>query len=74
MLSDHGKGTITAQNVDLSNCDREQIQFCRAIQPQGVLLVLSEPDFIIQQISANTEAMFGLVSKDLLGRSLDQLP
>ena len=39
--------------ADLSNCEREQIQYAGAIQPHGALLLLSEPDLIIVQISAN---------------------
>ncbi len=73
MVPNHGEGTITAQNVDLSNCDREQVQFCGAIQPHGVLLVLSEPDFMIRQISANTKTTLGLASQDLLGHPIDRL-
>jgi two-component system, chemotaxis family, sensor kinase Cph1 len=73
MPPNHGEEIITAQNVDLSNCDREQVQFCGAIQPHGVLLALSEPDFIITQISANTIATLGLASQDLLGHPIDRL-
>jgi chemotaxis family two-component system sensor kinase Cph1 len=43
--------------VDLTNCDREPIHLPGSIQPHGILLVLSEPDFIIQQISANTQTI-----------------
>ena len=70
MPPNHGEAVITAQNVDLSNCDREQVQFCGAIQPHGVLLALSEPDFVITHISANTEATLGLASQDLLATRL----
>ena len=38
MPPNRGEEIITAQNVDLSNCDREQVQFCGAIQPHGVTL------------------------------------
>jgi chemotaxis family two-component system sensor kinase Cph1 len=62
---------VTAQNVDLSNCDREQVQFCEAIQPHGLLFVLSEPDFTIRRVSGNVQSMLGLAPQELLGRSID---
>lgn len=65
--------TITAQNVDLSNCDREQVQFCNAIQPHGILLVLDEPDFTIRRASANTNSLLGLTPNELLGQSIDRV-
>jgi chemotaxis family two-component system sensor kinase Cph1 len=65
--------TITAQNVDLSNCDREQIQFCEAVQPHGVLLALSEPDFLIRRVSANVLQRLGLRPEELLNRSLERI-
>lgn len=64
---------ITARNVDLSNCDKEQIQFCGAIQPHGLLIAVQEPDLIVRHISANAEAMLGLSPDELLGRPLDRL-
>ena len=45
--------------ADLSNCEREQIQYAGAIQPHGALLLLSEPDLIIAQISANAAHFLG---------------
>lgn len=37
--------------ADLTNCEREQIQFAGSIQPHGILLVLREPTLeIIQEI------------------------
>ena len=39
--------------ADLSNCEREQIQLAGSIQPHGALLVVSEPDGVIVQASAN---------------------
>lgn len=67
------KGTVTAHNVELSNCDREQVQFCEAIQPHGLLLTLSEPDFLIRRVSANVTSMLGLTPDQLLGRSIDHI-
>jgi light-regulated signal transduction histidine kinase (bacteriophytochrome) len=42
--------TITAKNVDVSNCDREQIQFVGAILSHSVMLILREPEFTIVQV------------------------
>ncbi len=53
---------ITAANVDLSNCDREQVQYSGAVQPHGALLVLSEPELRIVQASANTASLLGAPS------------
>ena len=39
--------------ADLTNCEREQIQFAGSIQPHGALLLLSERDGSVVQASAN---------------------
>jgi len=70
------KGTaapVTRADVDLSNCDREQIQFAGAIQPHGLLLVLTEPDLVIRQVSANVSGPFGAPAEALVGRPLAAL-
>jgi len=64
---------ITAKNVDLSNCDREQIHLVNAIQPHGVLLVLNESTLSIIQVSANTESFLGLSSEAMIGQTIDCL-
>lgn len=46
--------------VDLANCDREEVQFVGAIMPQGILLILSSDDYRILGASANAAASFGL--------------
>lgn len=50
---------VTAANVDLSNCDREQIHIPGAIQPHGAMLVLDGTGARILQASANTDALLG---------------
>ena len=50
---------VTTANVDLSNCDREQIHIPGAIQPHGAMLVLSARDLRILQASANIGALLG---------------
>jgi chemotaxis family two-component system sensor kinase Cph1 len=64
---------ITAKNVDLTNCDREQIQFAGAILPHGVMLILREPDFTIVQASQNTASAFAVEASALLGGDLSKL-
>lgn len=56
---------VTARNVDLSNCDREQIQYAAATLEHGFLLVLDEPDLTVLQAGAN--------AAEFLGRSLDRI-
>jgi two-component system, chemotaxis family, sensor kinase Cph1 len=65
--------TVTAKNVDLSNCDREQIQFPGAILPHGFLLTLREPEFTIVQASQNAGAVFNVETGVLLGQELTSL-
>jgi two-component system, chemotaxis family, sensor kinase Cph1 len=55
---------VTAKNVDLFNCDREQVQFSGAVQPHGCMLVIEQPSLRILQASANCF--------DLLGFSLEE--
>ncbi len=64
---------ITSENVDLSNCDREQIQYAGAILPHGVLLTVNEPELTILQVSANSGDLLGIPPNQLLGQSLDKL-
>src|SRR5664279_1953794 len=59
--------------ADLSNCEREQIQFAASIQPHGALLIVREPDCVIVQASDNAAAFLNL-GDDIIGRSLDDLP
>jgi PAS domain S-box-containing protein len=58
--------------ADLTNCEREQIQFAGSIQPHGAVLVLREPDLVVVQCSANAEAFLGL-SGSPLGQRLGAL-
>ena len=63
---------ITAENVNLTNCDREQIHIPGSIQPHGILFGLS-PDLEIIHISNNTEYFFGVTPHELLGKHLSHL-
>ncbi|TNB88527.1 GAF domain-containing protein [Pseudomonas sp. Fig-3] len=57
----------------LANCADEPIRFPGAIQPHGVLLMLSEPDFVIRQVSANVLQLMGHDPHGLPGQTLDAL-
>ncbi|MEI6180527.1 MAG: ATP-binding protein [Chloroflexales bacterium] len=59
--------------VDLTNCDREPIHIPGTIQPHGVLLALTEPDWRIVQCSANSFAYFARHPGELLGQPLSTL-
>ncbi len=52
--------SATANIVDLSHCDREQVQFSGAVQPHGCMLVLEGGSLRILQMSANCPEMLGL--------------
>lgn len=64
------EGAMTFQ-VDLSNCDREPIHLSGAIQPHGVLFVLSIPGLAILQQSANAGQVFGAAAGP--GRPIGEL-
>ncbi|WKW10878.1 GAF domain-containing protein [Pseudogemmatithrix spongiicola] len=59
--------------ADLSNCERELIHLSGSIQPHGVLLVLSEPRFVVVQLSANVDQMLGMAPDVLLGSPIEAL-
>lgn len=63
--------TIPAlEEVDLTNCDREQIHISGLIQPHGVLLVVREPELEILQVSENTQDLLGVEPESAIGRNL----
>ena len=64
---------ITAKNVDLSNCDREQIQYPGSVQPHGVMITLAEPGLLILQASENAAELLGIPAEDLLGSDVGRL-
>lgn len=59
--------------ADLSNCERELIHLSGSIQPHGVLLVLTEPRFVVVQASANTSTVLGLAPDVLAGSPVETL-
>jgi two-component system, chemotaxis family, sensor kinase Cph1 len=56
--------------VDLSNCEREPIHVPGSIQPRGVLLAVTEPDLVVEQVSENLADLVGVDAADALGRRL----
>ena len=59
--------------ADLTNCERELIHLAGSVQPHGVLLLLTEPDLTVLQVSVNCETLFGWAAGKLLGRPLAAL-
>jgi light-regulated signal transduction histidine kinase (bacteriophytochrome) len=57
----------------LAECASEAIRIPGSIQPHGVLLTLSEPELIIQQISRNCAALLGQTAAALLQQPLTRL-
>jgi light-regulated signal transduction histidine kinase (bacteriophytochrome) len=64
---------VTAQTVDLTNCDKEAIHIPGSIQPHGLLFVLEEPHLKVLQVSNNTYALIGIHSQNLLGKRLEDI-
>ncbi|MFB2939027.1 ATP-binding protein [Aerosakkonemataceae cyanobacterium BLCC-F154] len=64
---------ITAEEANLTNCEREPIHTPGSIQPHGVLLVLQEPDLTILQATANTHKFFNIKAEKLINKNLSVL-
>lgn len=67
----HSIATPAFGKADLSNCEREEIHLAGSIQPHGALLVVSEPDHLIIQASANAADFLNL--KQVIGIPLAEL-
>jgi diguanylate cyclase (GGDEF)-like protein len=59
-------GSATAP-VDKSRCAQEPIHIPGSIQPHGVLFVLSDPELVVLQVSANIETLLGFPVAGVLG-------
>jgi two-component system, chemotaxis family, sensor kinase Cph1 len=64
---------LASSDLSLTNCDREPIHICNAIQAHGVMLVFSETDTIISQVSQNSQVFLGKKPIQLLGNPLSIL-
>ena len=68
--------TSPANEVDLSNCDREPIHIPGSVQGHGCLLVLSAGDagdLVIQQASENCSEFFAMPLERILGGQCDEV-
>lgn len=63
---------VTVRNVDLSNCDREQIQFPAATLSHGFLLALREPEMTIVQAGENAPHFLGGTLDQVLGQRMER--
>ncbi|PSB25552.1 ATP-binding protein [Chlorogloea sp. CCALA 695] len=63
----------SAQQSNFPECYEEPIHTPGCIQPQGILLVLKEPDFTVVQVSGNTAAFIDIEPYELLGKNLDTI-
>ena len=59
--------------ADLTNCERELIHLAGSVQPQGVLLLASEGELRLLQLSVNCAALLGVPAPALLGQPLEVL-
>jgi len=53
-------------DIDLTSCDKEPIQFCGAIMPHGVLMVIQPNNYTILAISTNAVEEFDIASSHSL--------
>jgi chemotaxis family two-component system sensor kinase Cph1 len=51
----------------------EAIHYNNQIQPHGILLVLTEPDLAIVQVSENASRLFDIPLTEIFGKTLDEL-
>jgi two-component system, chemotaxis family, sensor kinase Cph1 len=68
-----GSDITPIQTGSLISVAHQSVHFSGSIQPHGFLLALSDREFKIVQVSANTREYLGIEPEDLLGQSLDTL-
>ena len=64
---------MNEEPIDLTNCDREPIHIPGSIQRHGVVLVMTEPDLVVMQVSENIVDHLGMRIEDVLTRPLSAL-
>jgi chemotaxis family two-component system sensor kinase Cph1 len=67
---EHDEFLAPGDPVDLGNCEREPIHIPGSIQPRGALIAVSDPDWIVQQVSENLADLTGVGWREALGRPL----
>jgi light-regulated signal transduction histidine kinase (bacteriophytochrome) len=55
----------------LETCEAEPVHIIGHIQSHGLLFALSEPDFIVRQVSTNVAASLGSSAEAVLGTALE---
>lgn len=65
--------TGTPTTTDLSSCDAKPIQIPGTIQPHGILLALSNPSLLIEQIAGDTLSLLGVTQDHLFGQPVEVL-
>jgi len=73
MTQDDAGLLAPGEPVDLDNCAREPIHIPGSIQRWGVLLAVTEPDLVVQHVSANVDELLGLTVEQTLGATLDDV-
>ncbi|HLP92270.1 MAG TPA: ATP-binding protein [Nostocaceae cyanobacterium] len=64
---------LELSNIEITGLKEAPIHLSSQIQPHGVLLVLSEPDLQLLQVSNNTLYIFGLTPENMLKKKLEDL-
>jgi light-regulated signal transduction histidine kinase (bacteriophytochrome) len=59
--------------VDLTNCEREPIHVPGSIQPRGVLLAVTDPDLVVEQVSENLGDLVRVAPAEAVGRRLPEV-
>jgi chemotaxis family two-component system sensor kinase Cph1 len=61
------------RSLELDQCAQEPIHIIGHIQKHGLLFALSEPDFVVRQVSANILALVGLAPDSVLGQPFENV-
>ncbi len=64
---------INTDNIDFSECEREQIHLPGSIQPHGFLIVIKEPEMKIVQVSTNTFEFLEIHPEELLNKPINTI-
>ncbi|TAE59775.1 MAG: GAF domain-containing protein [Nostocales cyanobacterium] len=64
---------ITSDNVNLTNCAKEQIHIPGSIQPHGTVIVVDQESFNIIQASTNVDIFFARPHTDLINTHLTEI-
>ena len=72
-MSEPFDSSSVAGPIDLDTCAREPIHTPGAVQPHGVLFACRGPELVVQQVSENVAAHFGVPPSAVLGAALGAL-